>query len=468
MGKQKLTIQELAVIDFPSDVIRSLSLNSVNKHFKYASNEEKITIIKQVLAEPSSYRDHPGLAVLARKLLPEVSPEVVSFYELQSQATHYDVFGSKLIEQATYHQMELAMRLPVACKGALMPDAHPGFGLPIGGVLATRNIVIPHAVGMDIGCRMALSILDLPGSYVDQHGYALKKLLQQQTHFGNEGGLAVKQEHAVLDTPAFQATDLLRKLHGKAVRQLGSSGSGNHFVEFGVLEVESGNSLGLPPGYFTAILSHSGSRSLGASVAQYFTNVAMSRCKLPSVVKQLAWLDLASDAGEEYWLSMNLAGDYARACHDRIHDNLCDALGATAVMRIENHHNFAWEERHADGHTYIVHRKGATPAANGQYGIIPGSMSTPGYVVRGLGNEASLNSASHGAGRKLSRAKAKDSITMSSVRKRLDASNVTLIGGSAEEAPDAYKDIDSVMRSQTTLVTTEGKFHPRIVRMAND
>ena len=125
----------------------------------------------------------------------------------------------------------------------------------------------------------------------------------------------------------FNQTDLLKRLHGKAIRQLGSSGSGNHFVEFGVIDLVENNKLHLPQGSYAAILSHSGSRSLGANIAQHYTNIAMNKCKLPREAKHLAWLDLDSEEGNEYWIAMNLAGEYAKACHDRIHENLCDALG---------------------------------------------------------------------------------------------------------------------------------------------
>jgi tRNA-splicing ligase RtcB (3'-phosphate/5'-hydroxy nucleic acid ligase) len=296
----------------------------------------------------------------------------------------------------------------------------------------------------------------------------MKRALQAHTHFGNDGGLDTRQEHAVLDHTDFHQTDLLRKLHGKAVRQLGSSGSGNHFVEFGIIEVDDNNVFGVAGGNYAAVLSHSGSRSLGANIAQHYTNIAMNKCKLPREAKHLAWLDMDSEEGLEYWLSMNLAGEYAKACHDRIHENLCKALGLAVLAKVENHHNFAWKEKLPDGNEYIIHRKGATPAGQGVLGIIPGSMTAPGYVVSGLGNESSLNSAAHGAGRKMSRLKAKNSITMGSLKKILQHEKVTLIGGSAEEAPIAYKDIDLIMKSQTTLINIEGTFHPRIVRMAKD
>jgi len=264
---------------------------------------------------------------------------------LEGEPKHFDVFGTKHIEAGAIKQMELVMRLPVAERGALMPDAHQGYGLPIGGVLATRNVIIPYGVGMDIGCRMALSILDAPGSYVEHRAYEIKRALQEVTHFGNEGGLDDRPDHAVLDHPHFKLPELLRKLHGKAMRQLGSSGSGNHFVELGMLDVDEGNTLGVQPGSYAAILSHSGSRSLGANIAQRYTDIAMNVCRLPREAKHLAWLDLDSEAGEEYWMSMSLAGEYAKACHDAIHANVCRALGVEVIWKIENHHNFAWNEQ---------------------------------------------------------------------------------------------------------------------------
>lgn len=468
MGKQKLFIQDLKYISFPSEVARSLAMNIINRHFKHDLIEEKLELIKRVLENPEAYANHPTLSLLALKLVAKSFVEdSFTVYELHDEPKPFEIFGNKHIETNAVKQMELAMRLPIAAKGALMPDAHHGYGLPIGGVLATNNAVIPYGVGMDIGCRMALSIFDVPGNHIERHGYELKKALEQFTHFGNDGGLESVKEHEILDHADFNLTPLLKKLHGKAARQMGSSGSGNHFVEFGVVELEEGNGFQLPAGNYTALLSHSGSRSLGANIAQHYTNVAMNKCKLPAEAKHLAWLDLSNEDGQAYWLSMNLAGEYARACHDVIHETLRKVCGLSVMKKVENHHNFAWREM-VGGTEYIVHRKGATPAANGVAGIIPGSMTAPGYIVRGLGNEAALHSAAHGAGRKMSRQKAKDSLTMSSMKKLLQKERITLIGGSTEEAPTAYKDIELIMRSQSTLVNIEGKFHPKIVRMAKD
>src|SRR5690606_31693672 len=149
--------------------------------------------------------------------------EGLTSYQLEDEPKHFSVFGNKHIELNAIKQMELVMRLPISERGALMPDAHQRYGIPIGGVLATKHEVIPYGVGMDIGCRMALSVLDLPGSFVDHHAYEIKKVLQEYTHFGNEGGLDAKPDHELLDSKTFQETALLRKLHGKAARQLGSS-----------------------------------------------------------------------------------------------------------------------------------------------------------------------------------------------------------------------------------------------------
>jgi len=359
----------------------------------------------------------------------------------------------------------MAMRLPVAKTGALMPDAHVGYGLPIGGVLATENELIPYAVGLDIGCRMSLSIFEVPENYMKKNAHALKVALKEQTHFGIKAIPANSAEHEVLEYTEFTETALLRQLHGKAAKQLGTSGSGNHFVEFGELILHDNNTLQIPSGKYMGILSHSGSRGLGATIAQYYTKIAMDLCRLPNGTQNLAWLSLDQAEGREYWQAMNLAGDYAKACHDVIHQKLAKALNIKPLITIENHHNFAWKERQADGQELIVHRKGATPAKLGELGIIPGSMTAPGYLVSGLGKEESLNSASHGAGRRLSRKRTRESITGSSLKKMLQNAGVTLIGGGLDEAPIAYKNIDEVIHFQNDMVKVEGVFQPKIVRM---
>lgn len=185
---------------------------------------------------------------------------------------------------------------------------------------------------------------------------------------------------------------------------------------------------------------------------------------MPQEAKHLAWLTLDESEGMEYWLAMNLAGDYASACHHVIHDKIAKQLGRKPMKVVENHHNFAWKEMH-NGREVIVHRKGATPAGKDVLGIIPGSMTAPGFIVKGNGEEASINSASHGAGRKMSRTQANATITQNALNQELEKHSVKLIGGGLDEAPYAYKDIEQVMKNQKALVDVVGKFMPKIVKM---
>lgn len=457
--------KELSKIGYTNDRARSLVINIISKHFKHHTKEQLITLLTNIKDDPAAYAADEIVGVIAETFIDK--EEVCNFrsFSLLQETGQLKIYGAKEIEHSAKKQMELAMSLPITVQGALMPDAHTGYGLPIGGVLATDNAVVPYAVGVDIGCRMALSVLDEGESFLKRYSHQIKVAMKEFTHFGNEGALEFPQEHAVLDSDAFQSTELLKKLQAKALRQLGSSGSGNHFVEFGMITLAADNSLGLPAKDYLALLSHSGSRGLGANIAQHYTKIAMDTCKLPREAQQLAWLDLNSEAGQEYWISMNLAGDYARACHERIHANLLKALGLQSLVTVENHHNFAWEDTLSDGRKVIIHRKGATPAHAGEWGIIPGSMTTAAYLVKGKGVDNALFSASHGAGRAMSRKRARENMTASGLKKMLSDAGVTLIGGSVEENPLAYKDIEKVIAAQQELIAVEGRFLPRIVRM---
>jgi tRNA-splicing ligase RtcB len=266
----------------------------------------------------------------------------------------------------------------------------------------------------------------------------------------------------VFDLPEWNATKLIRSLRGKAEAQVGSSGTGNHFVEWGVLEISAADKdLKLPKGKYLALLTHSGSRGFGAGIANHYSKLAMEKNKLPQGAQHLAWLDLDSEEGQEYWIGMNLAGEYASANHHQIHRRMAKALGLKPVTVIENHHNFAWKETLADGTPVIVHRKGATPAGEGVLGIIPGSSGQPGFVVRGKGNPASINSASHGAGRLMSRTRALQSLDKKAVKEFLAEKGVTMIGGDLDEAPMVYKDIHGVIAAQQDLVEVLAKFTPK-------
>jgi tRNA-splicing ligase RtcB len=348
-----------------------------------------------------------------------------------------------------------------------MPDAHVGYGLPIGGVLATENAVIPYAVGVDIACRVKMTVFDVPPERLEGERGRFESILERDTKFGvGEAWRAGNRpQHAVMDEN-WGVTKVTRDLKDTAWGQLGTSGSGNHFVEFG--EVEFGeNSLGVTPGRYVAVVSHSGSRGPGARTCDYYSKLARDlHPNLPKELSFLAWLPL-DGVGGEYWAAMELMGKYASANHAVIHDKIARSVGANVVYGIENHHNFAWKEKHG-GRALIVHRKGATPAGKGVMGYIPGTMAAPGYLVEGLGNPQSLDSASHGAGRRMSRVKARESTRWSHLRALLEERGVHLLSAGLDESPHAYKDIDAVMEAQRDLVRKVAKFTPRIVKMAPD
>ena len=375
----------------------------------------------------------------------------------------YRQWGDDLEDEAV-QQLVDACQLPVSVRGALMPDAHRGYGLPIGGVLATRNAVIPYAVGVDIACRMKLTVLDVPLGALRDDVSRLRSAIDRETRFGVGSEFKDKREHPVLDRD-WSVSPITRKLRDKAWSQLGTSGSGNHFVEFGVFEVGHGE-LGVPAGEYLALLSHSGSRGTGAEVAGHYSKRARERHpELPPRLKDLAWLDLDDDEGQEYWAAMELMGHYAAANHACIHRHVAKNLGAAVLLDLENHHNFAWKERHG-GEELIVHRKGATPAGAGVIGIIPGSMASTTYIARGRGNPDSLNSASHGAGRAMSRTEAKKRFRWDEVKPLLERRGVTLMSAGLDEVPMVYKDIDRVMAAQSDLVETVATFEPKLVKMA--
>jgi tRNA-splicing ligase RtcB (3'-phosphate/5'-hydroxy nucleic acid ligase) len=467
MSKLKLKPKQLLELGFPQNPAISMTMSLVEKEFKHKTYEDIEPILRGVAETPEKYWDDELWGKIAERIQPrpeDVKPNI----RLNEKPIPFNIFGQEHIEFSAFEQMKTACRLPIAVAGALMPDAHGGYGLPIGGVLAVENAVIPYGVGVDIGCRMCLSVFPIPADDFKKHEKSFEKALLENTIFGAGGEWNKSQNHAVIEDKLFYELPLLKDLQRKAARQLGTSGSGNHFAEFGLVDLPNDDrALGIKAGKYVALLSHSGSRALGATIANHYTRVAKSKRNIQGNAQHLAWLSLDDADGAEYWAAMNLAGDYASACHHEIHKKIAHQLGTQSRFRVENHHNFAWKER-IEGRDLIVHRKGATPAKEGELGIIPGSMTAAGYIVRGKGEVASLNSASHGAGRKMSRSRAKESITQSAMNKLLREHGVTLHGGGLDEAPLAYKNIDDVMNSQKALVDVIGAFHPKIVRMAGD
>ncbi len=457
----KITSKDLKNINFPEGPAFGMALKP---HTQY-SKKAYLETLQKVAQEPEAYLEDESFGAIAKALVEEAKREPIA---LREKHLDFKIYGEEHIEQGALHQMYTAMKLPVADSGALMPDAHQGYGLPIGGVLATKNSVIPYGVGVDIGCRMCLSIYDMPKERLETDKEALKKMLNNNTRFGNASFKYI-MDHEIFERDEFKELEVVKNLKDRAWRQIGSSGGGNHFVEFGEVRItEEDNEFNLPLGTYMGLLSHSGSRGLGANIARHYTNLAMNTTKLPQEARHLAWLDMDTDAGKEYWAAMNLAGDYASACHHQIHERMAVGLRTTPLARVENHHNFAWKEKNAKGEEVIVHRKGATPAGEGVLGIIPGSMTAPGYIVRGRGIAHSINSTSHGAGRVMSRTQAKKTLDYKEVVRHLNDHGVEVIGSGLDEAPMAYKDIHTVMNSQQELVDILGSFTPKIVRMCGD
>ncbi len=468
--KPMITGKELIGQGYEQGKALGVALEIAATAFADADKQKTLTILKRVRKTPERFLDDAVLAPLATAFIEAAQAALDTTIPLKETADEYAIYGKDQIEEGALNQMNIAMKLPVTIAGALMPDAHQGYGLPIGGVLATKNAIIPYGVGVDIGCRMALSVFDIPEAHFFEHKSFYKRELIAHTAFGAGNGFKGQDRayHNVLDRKEFDMNGLLRGLKDRAFAQLGSSGGGNHFVEWGIIDFDQKDeALGVEKGRYLALLTHSGSRGLGATLAGHYTKIAKELCKLPQNAANLAYLDMDSEAGQEYWLAMNLAGDYASACHEVIHRKLTKAIGATVLAKVENHHNFAWKEM-LNGEEVIVHRKGATPAGKGVMGIIPGSMTAPGFLVRGKGESASIHSASHGAGRQMSRTQAIKNVSKAEMRNILQDMGVTLIGGGLDEAPMAYKDISQVMASQQELVDVVAKFTPKMVRMADD
>ena len=427
-------------------------------------------IIPQIVSDPSAFTEHKVFGPLADSIIafqqqPKSQPPI-----------EYRQWGDE-IDQGACQQMADACRLPMAKAAALMPDAHHGYGLPIGGVLACENAVVPYAVGVDIACRMRLSITDLNPSLLEENNPEQCRELDRSLHKGTLFGAGKgwqrsaggPRNHAVMDDD-WTITAVTRQAKDRAWQQLGTSGSGNHFVEWGLVELPN-DEFGLAAGRYVALLSHSGSRGAGAQVCRRYTEIAQkslpARYRNDKRMRHLAWLDLDSEVGQEYWLAMNLMGRYAAANHEVIHRSVIRLAGAKSIATVENHHNFAWKEE-IDGQQVIVHRKGATPAHVGELGVIPGSMADPAFIVRGKGNPLSVNSASHGAGRCMSRTAAKQAFQWKKWNDHLKKRNVRLLAGGLDEVPGAYKNIHSVMEAQLDLVDAIGTFHPKIVMMCGD
>lgn len=354
------------------------------------------------------------------------------------------------IEEGALAQAADLAKLPFAFRHiALMPDAHQGYGMPIGGVLATKGVVIPNAVGVDIGCGVCAVKTSVLAETVDKD--AVKKIMGRIREL-----IPVGFSHHVEDQAwdGFDnAPDLseIQKQLGSARKQLGTLGGGNHF-----LEVQTGDD-----GHLWLML-HSGSRNFGLKIANAFHETAVRCCSrwlsnIPN--KDLSFLPMDTNAAMDYLDSMDFALAFAHESRERMMARMCEAVseirpGATFEAAINVHHNYARMENHF-GQNVLVHRKGATSAKAGEIGLIPGSQGTASYVVEGLGNPESFMSCSHGAGRKMGRKQACRELSLADEIKRLDDQGI--VHGirsekDLDEAAGAYKDIATVMENQADLV----------------
>lgn len=461
-----MNTRKLAQLGVPPEFTSSAiqAVQSAAGHNRTVEKPLRINIqeaITQAVKDPESMAGDTHFGEFARAMLS------VEVYE-ESEPVAYQTWGAENIDEASHRQMHAACSLPMAVSGALMPDAHVGYGLPIGGVLGLDNAVVPYAVGVDIACRMKMTVYDVDPLVFEKQRSYFSNALERGTLFGVGGKQKQTAEHEVMDQD-WDVTRVTRVNKSRAWQQLGTSGSGNHFVEWGVLHLQSDDhDLGLKAGHYTALMSHSGSRGTGAAVCKTYSDLAKRMLpKSFSKFGQLAWLDMETEEGQEYWAAMNLMGDYAAANHDVIHRRVARLVGEKPITAIENHHNFAWIEEH-DGKPLYVHRKGATPAGQGVMGVIPGSMGDPAYVVRGRGCDAALHSASHGAGRCMSRKKGKEAFRFNDVKRQLAEKGIDVLSAGADEAPGVYKNINLVMAEQTDLVEKVARFDPRIVKMCGD
>lgn len=351
---------------------------------------------------------------------------------------------------------------------AIMPDSHLGVGMPIGGVLAATDTIIPNAVGVDIGCGMRAIQTDLTS--IDKDG--LVKILQDIRREIPVGFNHREKECDIKRMPGGQRlyaidadnsyTPIVASQFTSAMKQLGTLGGGNHFIE-----LQKGSD-----GFIWAMI-HSGSRNLGKQVCDHYNRLAKElNSKWHTNVPKdwdLASLPVDSEEGQAYIAEMNYCLEFARANRAYMMETIKDSfkvhLGGNTVQELDIHHNYANLEKHF-GRDVWVHRKGATSAQKDQIGIIPGSQGTASYIVKGLGNMWSFNSCSHGAGRKMSRGVAKKTLNFEAEKKLMDDQGI-LHGirsvNDLDEAAGAYKDIDVVMNNQTDLVTKMVELKPLAV-----
>jgi tRNA-splicing ligase RtcB len=360
------------------------------------------------------------------------------------------------IEPSALEQAADAARMPyLVGHVALMPDVHAGYGVPIGTVMALDGLVVPNAVGVDIGCGM-ISRCFGNADYNTETLQEAVEVIKREVPTGFEVHKHPIYNHITEDMPRYLRDD--DNARQRTLKSLGTLGGGNHFIE---LQRDT-------EGLLWATI-HSGSRNAGLKIANHHHKIAEDLCsqwsaRIPN--KDLSFLTLNSREGQAYWTDMNWALRYAQANRDKMMEIVTDAIGYTipdvdvGFKPINIHHNYASIEHHM-GKNIVVHRKGAVLARKGTVGIIPGSQGTATYITEGLGNPASFNSSSHGAGRMMSRTRARKTLSLDTEQDKMRGIIHSMTRGDhLDEAPGAYKEIDIVMEEQKDLTEIVTKLTP--------
>lgn len=366
---------------------------------------------------------------------------------------------------------------------ALMADGHLGYAMPIGGVVAYDNAVSPNGVGFDISCGNKAALTDVMAEDIRDDMPRIMDDVFRKVAFGigSESGRAI--DHPLFDDPAWGVNRDLATKKDRFARQLGSVGSGNHYVD--IFEDEQGR---------VWVGVHFGSRGLGHTICTGFMNLAKGyrwddRPRGESMEEAPTVIDLDKPLGNDYWTLMELAGRFAYAGRDLVVEQVCDIVGAHVVDEVHNHHNYAWRETH-EGREVIVVRKGATPAFTGQRGFVGGSMGDDAVIVEGTGptdeQKKSLSSTIHGAGRVMSRRQAAGklrwkkgpggerrrevvspgAIDPNEMRSWIERKGVELRGGGLDEAPQAYRRLSEVLGQHAGTIRVLHTLKPMGVAMA--
>ena len=359
------------------------------------------------------------------------------------------------IEEGALTQAKNLANLPFAFKHiSIMPDSHQGYGMPIGGILATKKVIIPNAVGVDIGCGMCA--VKTPWKIDDIDTNTIKKIMgkiREEIPVGFSHH-SIKQDSNLMPDLPMPIPKILLQEYESALKQIGTLGGGNHFIE---IQKDNDNNIW--------IMIHSGSRNLGYKTARYYNELAIGlNGKWFAYVPkkwELAFLPIDSDEGKQYLQEMQYCVDFALANRklmlNRVSNIFSNIIGWKKInltQMINIAHNYATMENHF-GTNVMIHRKGATSAREGQLGIIPGSQGTKSYIIKGKGNSDSFNSCSHGAGRTMSRTKARNTLNLEEEIKKMNSKGILHSIRSKknlDEAPSAYKNIDIVMENQKDLV----------------